>query len=408
MGRPGTGSPDSGQAGFGSAVRAGRIAARLSQEELSRLSGVGLRTIRDLERGRVRRPHPPTVRDLAAALGLVERDWGRGPERDGEPGGCPPPADVPGFVGRGAELARLARLVPRPGAGPVVVVVTGQAGVGKSGLAARACHVLADRFAEAPRHVDLGGVEDVGAAQAALLVSLGVPADEVPAGVEERRGRYRAATAGRAGLLVLDGAVGEAQVRPLLPGDGPWLVLVTSRGPLAGLDCAARLPLAPLPAAEAAGLLGGVPGAEELVRACGGLPLPLRAAARLLAERPGVSAAELAARVRAGPGWLDLLPDDWRDPFTAAYDRLPPVQRRVFRGLALAPPGDAVTPALTATLAGVAEGPAEDAMEALVDAGLLAPSPRPGRYALHRVARIFAAERHAAEGAHAGRGPGVG
>lgn len=55
---------------LGDFVTAERGAAGLTQEELSEKSGLSVRTIRDIERGRVRKPHPATVRSLAAALRL--------------------------------------------------------------------------------------------------------------------------------------------------------------------------------------------------------------------------------------------------------------------------------------------------------------------------------------------------
>jgi transcriptional regulator with XRE-family HTH domain len=50
--------------------RQARQAALLTLEELAELSGVSVRAISDLERGLTRRPHPRTLRLLAAALGL--------------------------------------------------------------------------------------------------------------------------------------------------------------------------------------------------------------------------------------------------------------------------------------------------------------------------------------------------
>jgi DNA-binding SARP family transcriptional activator len=45
----------------------------LSQRELAERSGLGVGTIRDLEQGRIRRPRPASLRRLAAALGVTER-----------------------------------------------------------------------------------------------------------------------------------------------------------------------------------------------------------------------------------------------------------------------------------------------------------------------------------------------
>lgn len=55
---------------FGGLLREWRAAAGFTQERLAEHAGLGVRTIRDLERGRVRRPHRETIRLLATALGL--------------------------------------------------------------------------------------------------------------------------------------------------------------------------------------------------------------------------------------------------------------------------------------------------------------------------------------------------
>jgi transcriptional regulator with XRE-family HTH domain len=61
---------------FGQVVRAHRRRLGLTQEELAGSAGVGLRTVRDIETGRVGRPRQTTVRRLAEVFGLrgVERD----------------------------------------------------------------------------------------------------------------------------------------------------------------------------------------------------------------------------------------------------------------------------------------------------------------------------------------------
>lgn len=57
---------------LGQWLRGQRIAAGLTQENLAERSGVSVRTIADLERGRTRRPYPSSVRALTRALGLPE------------------------------------------------------------------------------------------------------------------------------------------------------------------------------------------------------------------------------------------------------------------------------------------------------------------------------------------------
>ena len=55
---------------FGGMLLARRLSRGLTQEELSRLAGVSVRAVRDIERGRVRRPRKDSVQRLAAAVGL--------------------------------------------------------------------------------------------------------------------------------------------------------------------------------------------------------------------------------------------------------------------------------------------------------------------------------------------------
>jgi transcriptional regulator with XRE-family HTH domain len=55
---------------FAELVREARHAALLTQEKLAERSGLSLRTIQEIERGRVSRPQRASVRLLADALGL--------------------------------------------------------------------------------------------------------------------------------------------------------------------------------------------------------------------------------------------------------------------------------------------------------------------------------------------------
>jgi transcriptional regulator with XRE-family HTH domain len=55
-------------------LRVLRLNAGLSQEELARAAGVSEATIKRLEMGKGKRPHPSTRRKLAAALGVPIAD----------------------------------------------------------------------------------------------------------------------------------------------------------------------------------------------------------------------------------------------------------------------------------------------------------------------------------------------
>src|ERR1700758_444411 len=104
-------------------LRGQRIAAGLTQEDLAERSGVSVRTIADMERGRTRRPYPSSVRALIRALGLPDATGTELVTRYRAPGDEPalaPPAEpaeaavprqlpaaVPYFAGRISELRLL-------------------------------------------------------------------------------------------------------------------------------------------------------------------------------------------------------------------------------------------------------------------------------------------------------------
>jgi transcriptional regulator with XRE-family HTH domain len=55
---------------IGERIRSLRTARGLSQEEVARRTGIGLKSYGDLERGRTRDPHYSTLRGVARALGV--------------------------------------------------------------------------------------------------------------------------------------------------------------------------------------------------------------------------------------------------------------------------------------------------------------------------------------------------
>ena len=61
-----------GERSLGSWLRRQREDACLTQQELAERSGLSVRAISNLERGRTRRPYPNSVRLLTDALGLAE------------------------------------------------------------------------------------------------------------------------------------------------------------------------------------------------------------------------------------------------------------------------------------------------------------------------------------------------
>jgi len=100
-----------------------------------------------------------------------------------------------------------------------------------------------------PLHGHARGQRPVDPADAlsSLLLTAGVPATQVPPGLEARAARWRDHVAGKKILLLLDDAASHEQVRPLLPGTGGSLVLLTSRRRLTVLEDAAVISLDILP-----------------------------------------------------------------------------------------------------------------------------------------------------------------
>jgi tetratricopeptide (TPR) repeat protein len=318
------------------------------------------------------------------------------------------PADVPAFTGRIAALRRL------DGDGWRVAVLTGSPGIGKTALAVHWAHAAQSRFPDGQLFVNLRGhaaelpLSPI-AALGQLLRALGVAADDVPADRDEAAARYRSLLTDARLLVLLDNAHSAQQVRPLLPGAGQCLVLVTSRNPLVGLaarEGAQSICLDVLTEAEAEALLLAMLGAGRLAEepgataalgaACAYLPLALRIAAGNLAARPGLRLATYLDRLRdnrLSALEVDADPDAAvRGAFDLSYRALPAPAQRVFRLLGLVP-GPDVPVAAVADLAGPEAG---DALRLLGDAHLVT-EPRPGRYALHDLLHLYARERAGAD-----------
>ncbi|MEU7958993.1 ATP-binding protein [Micromonospora humida] len=400
---------------LGTVLRAHRLAAGLSIEGLAERCGVSVRAISDIERDRVRRPQRRTLTVLCDVLDVPDDARRRLDEATSDrPAGCEPPAPPCHFTGRAAALRTLGDAARRPSGDrqqATVVVVTGPAGVGKTGLVARAAADLAPEFPDGCFFVDLRGMDDVptppGEALHLLLRALGVPERRIPAGLDERATAYRSVFCQRRALVVWDNAADEAQARPLLPGAGPGLVLVTSRRRLSGLDVARWLSLEPLPAEESTSMLRAIaaPDADadptgwaELARHCGHMPLALRVTGQRLSDEPGLSVGELNRRFTGEQARLTVIDAGAAGIHTAlslSYLRLGADLRRTFRRLSLVP-GPDFGPEPVAVVGDADVEEAEGRLEALVESGLVAAVPA-DRYGLHDLVREFAADRMTAE-----------
>jgi tetratricopeptide (TPR) repeat protein/transcriptional regulator with XRE-family HTH domain len=401
--------------GFASLVRKLRREARLTQEELAGAAGVSVRAVSYLERGVVTTPQKETVRLLADALGLigpVRAEFEAAARGRAAPGGVAAatrtlPRDIASFTGRQRELEQLAKAAA--GAGGVVGIhaIGGMAGVGKTAFAVHAAHRLADRFPGGqiflPLHGHTPGQQPVDPedALASLLLTAGVAPGQIPPGLEARMALWRDRLAGRQLLLVLDDAASSEQVRPLLPGTGGSLVLVTSRRHLSALDDVTAVSLDTLPPDEAAALLvrlagrGGLspaaPAVAEITRLCGYLPLAIGMVARQLHHHPAWSVTGRAAELASARDRLGLMATESLSvaaAFDLSYADLTGDQQRLFRRLGLHPGAEFDTYAAAALDATGPEA-ARRGLEALYDQYLLT-EPAEGRYRMHDLIRDHA------------------
>jgi len=422
-----------GQAGlgFGGLLRQLRGDAGLTQEELAEAAQLSLRAVSDLERGINRTARKDTARLLAGALGLdgqarekfVAAARGRGraeavlaAREEGVPGAFAAaatralPRDIAAFTGRGAELDRLVAALDGLAAGGGVVgihAIDGMAGIGKTSFAVHAAHRLAERFPDGqfflPLHAHTAGHRPVNPADglASLLLAAGLSAAQIPPGLEARAARWRAHVAGRKILLVLDDAAGHEQVRPLLPGTGDSLVLVTSRRRLTALEDSAVVSLDILAPSEAAALLARLagrtgihpadPAISEITALCGYLPLAIGLIAGQLKHHPARTVGQLAADLAAAADRMALLQAENLSvtaAFDLSYQDLTEDLQRLFRRLGLIP-GPSFDAYAAAALGGIGLGEARHQLDELYDQHLVTET-APGRYRLHDLLREHA------------------
>ncbi len=342
---------------FAGLLRAHRHRGGMTQEEFAAKAGVGVRTLRDLERGRSR-PQRATVDLLAAALGLRGAAWdefltaARRTEAGeaGDPGINLPAAPV--LIGREAELTNLEAALRHA----ALVTLVGVSGVGKTSLAWAVAHRVAARHP--------GGVAGIAMTEVSTEAdSLATVASVFDVG---RASDLPARLAGRPALLLVD-AVERApepagatlrwlqrntpSVRLIVTGRRPTGITGEYVWPVTPLECPPPAVtdlerIAEYPAAElflerlrAAGN-GEVQPADgaavgELVRRLGGLPLALELGAargrilevREILDRYGDRVLDL--RREAADGDATTL----REAIAGSYRLLEPADRAALRRL---------------------------------------------------------------------------
>lgn len=316
------------------------------------------------------------------------------------------PPDVADFTGRGEELRKILDLLEDDRAAPAPVMLSGPAGAGKTALAVRAARLLGDRFEDGRFFVTLrdadGGPRPLEEALAELGDLAGLPTR--PPGPEA----WREWVAEHRVLVILDDVPDERAVRPLLPCGGPGRVLLTAHGQLGGLAPVHRVAVPPLSAVEALELLGGLIGhgrvradrdsALRIVRACGQAPLAVRVSGMRLAVLRHLPLREFADRLADPAGALEELTAgdvSVRRRLARGWQALPERYARDAAHLAAGTDNGPFGLPQAATALGCDERQAVRAVEALIDAGVVA-SPagevtaHAARYELPPLVRLYA------------------
>ncbi|WP_326952290.1 AfsR/SARP family transcriptional regulator [Amycolatopsis sp. NBC_01286] len=317
------------------------------------------------------------------------------------------PYDLADFTGRKPELdGLLSRLDAPADRGPRILAIDGMGGVGKTSLAVRAAHLLAERYPDGQLYVNLRGYTSGGqplsprAAAEALLGMLGVEADQLPEDADARAMLWRTMTAESRLIVLLDNAFDVAQVWPLLPLGPDSLVLVTSRTRLIDLDGAHWLSLGTMTTEDGVAMAARVLGTRrveaeaeavaELVALCGHLPLAMRIALSRLGNRPRWPIGYLVDRMSDESRRLDELKSGERGvdlTLRISYEGLGPRHRTAFRMLGVHPGRD-IDVFSSAALLGLSPHTAEAVLEVLLDAHMLQQH-EIGYYTFHDLVRSF-------------------
>ncbi|GAA0989516.1 BTAD domain-containing putative transcriptional regulator [Acrocarpospora macrocephala] len=309
------------------------------------------------------------------------------------------PRDVFTFTGRTDEIRQLTAMAAARANAVTVLAVDGMPGVGKTALALHLAHRLTPEYPDGQLYLNLYGHHaeqssvDAATALGRLLRVLGVPAAQIPQGLEERATLWRTELARRRMLIVLDDATGHDQIGHLLPGTPGCLVLITSRRRLAGLDDVLSVTLDALPPDDATTLFDRVIGPRRhrealhiasVVRLCGYLPLAIQLVGSRLRVRPALRVADLLARLGDQRRRLSEIHAGNREitaAFELSFHELDEVHQRAFRLLGLHPGTDFTIESACALLQGD-KATVEGVLDGLLDHHLIA-EPQHGRYRFH-------------------------
>jgi tetratricopeptide (TPR) repeat protein len=305
----------------------------------------------------------------------------------------PPPRD---FAGRLEEIEEILTAINQRGVS--CVSLHGLPGIGKTALALKIAEKLAANYPDAQCSLDLKGVSATPLAPNDVMryvIWSFKPDVSLPNTTSELAGLYQSVLHGKQALLLLDNARDATQIGPLIP-PSTCMLLVTSRWHFI-LPGGMQKDVAVFSLEDSMALLTQITelhGAEAkaIAELCSGLPLALRAAGSVLAERIDLKPRDYASALIDARTRLSLTEPTENltieASFSLSYDLLAPRHQERFRMLAVFP-GTFDLAAATAVWA-IAMADAQETMKDLMKFSLVQFSPSNSRYSLHDLMRLFA------------------
>ncbi len=311
-----------------------------------------------------------------------------------------PPQD---FIGREKELGAL---LSRFDTGATISGLRGMGGIGKTALALVLADRLKNRFVDGQIFLKLDGTGPNPLkptdAMAQVIRAFRGSAERLPEDRNELQCLYNSVLEDKSVLLLLDNAADRKQVELLLPPKG-CAVIVTSRKKFTLPGMPEPFLLDTMKPSDARDLLlriclriGGH--ADELGELCGYLPLALRASASLLAVKSDLNPESYLEELRSERNRLEKISGEGVDldveaSFNLSYSCLPAEMASVFCNLSIFPSDFDAAAEET-----ICQDPGHTQLSDLVTWSLVEFEEDMGRYHLHDLMQLFAANRLEEEG----------
>jgi tetratricopeptide (TPR) repeat protein len=327
----------------------------------------------------------------------------------------PPPRQIPAppkdFLGRDDELKELLGLSER---GVGIIGLRGLSGVGRKALACKLAELLKDRYPDGHLYVNMMGTRPsplTPSKAMSQIIRSYYPDLRMSKSESEMANLYRSVLYSKRAILLLDNALDESQVRPLLPPANCLLIVIMrQKFVLPGMTVkdigVMKLSKAVEFLIKATGMnLSAIPSQEigiweDLARLCGCLPLALRSAGSFLANASGTSPTHYAEELKEERTRLEKIGDQGAEigvaaNFNLSLQRLAIDTQQIFLNMSVFP-ADFDSQAEEF----ICQDEGHKRLSELVRWSLVDYQPQGsdyGRYKVHDLVRLFASSRQSAE-----------